>query len=82
MNTPNKESTAQKFWFKYGNANGEKWGKQSKPLCYNICVFHNGRYISCDAYKHLERARKVRDKLQELNPGEKYVIIGNYGNRF
>lgn len=80
MNTPYKESKAQRVWFRYGNANGEKWGKHHKPINYHICVWHNGRYISCDCYTYLSNARKVRDKLQALNPQMNYIIIGNYGN--
>lgn len=78
MNTPYKESTKQKLWFRYGNHNGEKWGKKSKPLNYHICVLHNGRYVSCGVYTYLANARKERDKLLATNPSINYVIIGRF----
>ena len=76
MNTPYKESATQKTWMR---RNKDKWREgHDKPLCYNVCVACGDRYISVDCYKRKSEAEKSKAKLEELNPNEKYVIIGNY----
>ena len=77
MNTPYKRDKIQQLWLKRYNAKKENQG-HDKPLCYKVCVIQGGWCVAVDCYKRLGEAEKCKAKLEELNPKEKYVIIGDY----